>query len=69
MKVKVKDLRNLSDDDLVYKENDIKRQLFDLNNQRSLARVEKPATAKLLRRSLAQVLTILNERKNHGKKK
>jgi large subunit ribosomal protein L29 len=69
MKIKVKELRNLSDEDLIHKEKDIKRDLFDINNQRSLARVEKPAAARQLRRQLAQVLTILNERKNHGKKK
>jgi large subunit ribosomal protein L29 len=67
--MKIKDLKNLSDDELVIKEKQIKKDLFDLNNQRQLGRVEKPANARNFRRDIARILTVLNERKNNGNRK
>ena len=66
--MKVKELYNLSDDELIAKEKQIKKDLFDLSNQRQSGRVEKPANFRNFRRDIARILTVLNERKSHGKK-
>jgi large subunit ribosomal protein L29 len=67
--MKIKDIQNLSDDELVAKEKQIKKDLFDLSNQRQLGRIEKPANVRNFRRDIARILTVLTERKNNGNKK
>ena len=66
-----KELRNLNDDELLKKEKDLKKELFDLNYERQMGRVEKPAQFGAIRRTIARILTILNEREkqSHGTKK
>ena len=66
--MKIKELRSLSNDELVQKEKHFKEQIFELNYQRQMGRVEKPAMFRSLKRSIARVLTILNEKeKDNGK--
>jgi large subunit ribosomal protein L29 len=67
--MKIKDIKSLSDDELVAKEKQIKKDLYDLNNQRQLGRIEKPANVRSFRRDIARILTVLTERKNNGNKK
>ena len=64
MIVKAKELKNLSVEELAAKEKQIKKDLFDLNNQRQLGRVEKPASFKQFKKDIARILTVLNERKS-----
>ena len=66
--MKHKDLKEFSDQELNDKEKQLKKDLFDLNGQRSLGRVEKPASFGSIKRDIARILTVLSERKNHGKK-
>ncbi len=66
--MKIKELKNLSEDELIAKEKQIKKDLYVLSNQRQLGRIEKPADVRKFRRNIAQILTILNERKRNGKK-
>ena len=65
--MKIKDLTNLSEDDLHSKEKLLKKELFDLESSRQMGRVEKPANFRNIRRDIARILTLLNERKTHGK--
>ena len=67
----IKELRNLNDEELFKKEKDLKKELFDLNYERQMGRVEKPAQFGAIRRTIARILTILNEREKqaHGTKK
>ena len=67
--MKIKDIKSLSDDELIAKEKQIKKDLFGLNNQRQMGRIEKPASVRTFRRDIARILTVLNERKNNGNKK
>ncbi|MFP4472304.1 MAG: 50S ribosomal protein L29 [Candidatus Omnitrophota bacterium] len=60
--MKMQELTALSTDDLIQKEKGLKKELFDLNYQRKIGRVEKPALFKKLRKDIARILTILNER-------
>ncbi len=64
--MKIKELKDLSIEDLAAKEKQIKKELFGLNNQRQLGRVEKPALFKKARKDIARILTVLNERKSRG---
>ncbi len=66
--MKTKELKDLSLEDLAAKEKQIKKELFGLNNQRQLGRVEKPALFKKAKKDIARILTVLNERKSNGKK-
>jgi len=66
----IQELRNLSDEELVKKELELKKELFQLNYERQMGRVEKPAQFGTIRRTIARILTILNERERqaHGTK-
>ncbi len=64
--MKIKELKDLSVEDLAAKEKQIKKELFGLNNQRQLGRVEKPALFKKAKKDIARILTVLNERKSRG---
>ena len=63
MKTKTKDFRNLSDEELIQKEKALKEELFKLNIQRYGARVDKPHMFSLVRKDIARINTILNEKK------
>ena len=65
--MKIKELSNLNEDDLKVKEKQLKKELFDMESHRQMGRVEKPASFRNLRRDIARILTVLNERKVNGK--
>ncbi len=68
--MKIKELKNLTKEELIQKEKQLKEQIFQLNSQRQMGRVEKPAMFRSLRKTIAQVLTILTEKeKGNGRKK
>ena len=60
--MKIKDLRALSSEELLQKEKTFKKDLFDLNYQRKMGAVEKPARFKELKRNIAKIFTLLRER-------
>lgn len=60
--MKSKDFRDLSSEELNDKEKTLKKELFDLQYQRKLGRVEKPSQFRVVRRNIARVQTILRER-------
>ena len=61
--MKIKELRNLTDDELLNKEKEFKKNMFQLNFERQMGRSEKPSRFGMIRRDIAKILTILNERK------
>ena len=61
--MKIKELSNLSEDDLIAKEKQLKKDLFDMESHRQMGRVEKPASFRNLRRDIARILTVLSERR------
>ena len=66
--MKIKELVNLNEDELIAKEKLLKKDLFDMESHRQMGRVEKPASFRNLRRDIARILTVLKERKVNGKK-
>ena len=61
--MKTKELRNLTKEELLQKEKALKEELFKLNMQRYGGRVDKPHMFSLLKRDIARIETILQEKK------
>ena len=68
MKMKMQDIRGLNDEELFKKHDDFKKELFSMSIDRQLKRADKPARFGILRRNIARILTVVNERKSqkHG---
>jgi len=66
--MKTKELSSLTADELAAKEKQLKKDLFDMESHRQMGRVEKPASFRNLRRDIARILTLLNERRINGNK-
>jgi len=60
--MKAKELQLLSTEELVQKEKNLKKDLYDLNYQRKLGAVEKPSRFKLIKHDIARIFTIIRER-------
>jgi len=62
--MKPQELRNLSKDELLEKEKGLYAELAKLNTQRYTGSVEKPHKFALVKRDIARIRTILNEKKD-----
>jgi large subunit ribosomal protein L29 len=60
--MKVKDIREMSTDELKTKIAELKEELFNLRFQLAVNNLENPARIQEVRRSIAQVKTIIRER-------
>jgi len=58
----VPQLREKSVDELLTRERELTEQLFKLRFQRATGRVESPAKMRQVRREIARIKTILNEK-------
>ncbi|HYI07542.1 MAG TPA: 50S ribosomal protein L29 [Thermoanaerobaculia bacterium] len=58
----LKTLRDKSVDELRARERDLREQLFKLRFQRATGRVENPMKMRQVRREIAQIETLLNQR-------
>jgi len=61
--MKIQELRNLSKEELLQKEKELRTELFKLNLQRYAGRVEKPHMFSLIKKDIARINTILNAKK------
>ncbi|MFM2199653.1 MAG: ribosomal protein [Verrucomicrobiota bacterium] len=59
---KAKDIRELSADERTKRLRDLKQESMNLRLQRSAGTLENPARFKQVRREIAQILTITNEK-------
>jgi len=62
MKTSVKELRDLSNDELQTKAADLKKELFNLRFQQAMGQIENPMRLRTLRRDIAKTKTILKEK-------
>ncbi|TAM40826.1 50S ribosomal protein L29 [bacterium] len=62
--MKAQELRSLSQEELLQKEKSLLEELSAMNMQRFAGRVEKPHKFKLIRKDIARIRTILNNRKD-----
>jgi large subunit ribosomal protein L29 len=62
--MKVKDIRELSNEEIYQKEKQFKKELFELNNLKrsGSGSVEKPSRFKLIRKDIARMMTVIKER-------
>ncbi len=61
--MKAQELRNLSSEELLQKEKALFEELSKLNTQRYTGSVEKPHKFALIKKDIARIRTILNEKK------
>jgi large subunit ribosomal protein L29 len=62
----LKELRALSDEELVSRIKESKKELFDLRLKQSTGSLDKPSRVHELRKNIARMNTILAERENGG---
>ena len=60
--MKSRDLRQLSDEELVRKIEEGREELFNLRFQAATGALENTARLKLAKREIARILTVVNER-------
>lgn len=60
------EFRKLTNEELAAKITEAKKELFDLRLKQSTGSLEKPARINELRKNVARMKTILNERKNEN---
>jgi large subunit ribosomal protein L29 len=60
--MKVSEIREMSDDQLVAELAETRRQLFDLRFQAATERLDAPSELRKLRKKIARILTVQNER-------
>ena len=63
--MKMKDLKGLSTDELIQKEKGFKKDLFGLTFQKKFGNVEKPGRFQMLKKDIARIQTLLNERQKN----
>ena len=66
--MKAKEIRNLSDQDLSQKLQDLKQELFNLRFQIASGQLENPNAIGTVKKDIARVRTIQQERANAARK-
>ncbi len=61
--MKIQELRSLSREELTQKEKELNEELFKLNMQRYSSNVGKPHLFSSVKRDIARIRTLLNEKK------
>ena len=62
MKIKAKQLRELATDELKQSHQDRLKEYFDLRKVKVTGKLDNPLQLRLIRRSIARIKTVLNER-------
>lgn len=60
--MKTKEIRDLSYDELVKKENDLKAELFNLRFRLATGQIDNPMTIKSVKRDIARVKTVIRQK-------
>ena len=64
MKIKIKDLRNMTKDEWEHKKITLKEELYTLRGKASAGNIEKPGLIKQTKRTIARIETLLKEQKS-----
>ncbi len=62
MKTKARDLRDLSNEELLAKAADLKKEMFNLRVQQAMGQIENPMRLRILRKDIAKTKTVLKEK-------
>ena len=60
--MKVNELRDMTDDELVDQMRETRKQLFNLRFQHATGQLDNPRKLKVVRQDIARIMTIQNER-------
>jgi large subunit ribosomal protein L29 len=60
--MKIKELRELSNDELIARRRELRQEAFNLRLQQQAGSLEKPSVLRLNRREVARIETILSSR-------
>ena len=60
--MKYNELKAMNDDELLVKETDFRKEIFNLTIQKSTGSLENPKRIKTVKKDIARIKTILNER-------
>lgn len=63
---KMKEIRQLSDENLLKQVDELKEELFNLRFQQATGVLENPARIKEIRKTIASIKTVLTERQNNA---
>ena len=62
--MKAAELREITIEELERKEQDLRRELFNLRFQQATGEIENPMRIRAIKKDIARVLTIANEKKS-----
>jgi large subunit ribosomal protein L29 len=62
--MEIKELRELSNEELATRRQELRREMFNLRLQQQTGALEKPSVIRISRREVARIETILTERAN-----
>ena len=62
--MKLKQIREISDQELLQKEKDLKGELFNLRFQAATGQLDNPMRIREVRKTIARIKTVLTERQN-----
>ena len=68
MPMKAREIREMSDAELEARLEDLKKELFKIRMEQSVGQIANPMRKREIRRDIARILTILNERKRSAGK-
>ncbi len=60
----IKEIRDLSNEELVKEAASLKEELYDLRFQQATGSLENPARVRDVRKTIARIYTVLSEREN-----
>jgi len=61
--MKVSELRDVTVDELQKKEQDMRKELFNLRFQQATGEIENPMRLRALKKNIARILTVMTEKK------
>ena len=64
--MKTSELRTMTIDELIQKEQDLRKELFNLRFQQATGEIENPVRINIVRKDIARVLTIKSEKIKAG---
>ena len=65
--MKAKELRELTTEELLKKEDELRTELYNLRFQSAVGNLEKPSKIKEIRKTIARIKLIIREREIEGK--
>jgi large subunit ribosomal protein L29 len=66
MKSNVREMRDLSQEELAAKAVELKKELFNLRFQQAMGQIENPMRIRTLRKDIAKTKTVLKEKYGRG---